>query len=149
MKQAYCEHLTYLEGTGVWVFASAIEFHLHERAHHGACAYEVHCRKTSYPGSCTPANTQQETQSYVHSWATQRAFAPLASCLFLSSQTTTHALLKATLCSSQLGLTILHLTHAPLTLKRVGSWLASPFSHLPPCPILGIKPRAWQTLGSH
>lgn len=59
-------YLSYQAGKGVWVSASATEFHLRERSHRGACAYKAHCRKTSYPRNYTPANMQKKTQPHIY-----------------------------------------------------------------------------------
>ena len=68
---------SYQEDKGVWTFASARVFHLRGRPHHGACAYKVHCRKTSYPRNYTPVNTQKKIQPRVHLGDTQRVPHPL------------------------------------------------------------------------
>lgn len=75
--------LSYQEGKGVWVFASAREFRLHGRSHHGACAYKVHCRKTSYPRNYTPANTQKKKKlSHTFTRGTFKGSFPSAFLLF-------------------------------------------------------------------
>lgn len=58
------------------MFASAREFHLHGRPHHGAYAYKAHCRKTFYPRNYIPANTQEkkQTNSHTFSWGTCEGF---------------------------------------------------------------------------